>query len=93
MKFLLIRSHAEDIEMQDETLEESEDESDENLNNFTQDELNDFVQDAGLWKEISELLASRLKEKHCLAPGTRITFYHNRDLKFRKYFTESNNLL
>jgi len=64
-----------------------------NFNGFTQDELNDLVRDAGLSKEISKLLASRLKEKHCLAPSTRITFYRNRDFKFRKYFTESNNLV
>jgi len=93
---VLADSHV-DIEMQDEGSEKSEDESDENPNGFTQDKLNDLVRDAGLLKEISELLASRLKEKHCLASGTRITFYCNRDFKFfklnRKYFTESNNLV
>jgi len=77
---ILADSHAEDIEMQHEASEESEDESDENPNGFTQNELNDLVRDAGLSKEIFELLASRLKEKYCLAPGTRITFYRNREI-------------
>ncbi|CAH0561690.1 unnamed protein product [Brassicogethes aeneus] len=49
---------AEDVKMKSETSEESEDETDENPNGFTQEELNDLVRDAGLSKEISELIAN-----------------------------------
>lgn len=86
-------SDVEDVEMHHETSEESSDETDKNPNVFTQEELNDLVRDAGLSKEIYELLASRLKEKNCLAPGTRITFYRDRDIQFRKYFTDVENLV
>jgi len=86
-------SDVEDVEMHHETSEESSDETDKNPNVFTQEELNDLVRDAGLSKEISELLASRLKEKNCLAPGTLITFYRDRDIQFRKYFTDVENLV
>lgn len=60
---------------------------------FTQDELNDLVRDLGLSKESSELLASRLKEKGCLASKTKVTFYRDRDLSFRKFFTKEEDLV
>ena len=41
---------------------------------FTQGELNDLIRDLNFSKESSEILASRLKEKNCLLPQTRITF-------------------
>ena len=37
---------------------------------LTQAELNDLTQDLNLSKESAQLLGSRLKEKHLLAPGT-----------------------
>jgi len=67
---VLADGDAEEIEMNHEISEESEDETDKNPNGFTQEELNDWVQNAGLSKEISELIASSLKEKNCLAPRT-----------------------
>lgn len=60
---------------------------------FNQDELSDLIRDLGLSKENGELLASRLKEKKCLAKGTKVSFYRDRDLPFRKYFSEENNLV
>ena len=46
---------------------------------FSQGQLNDLVRDLGLFKESSEILASRLGE-HCIVDsGTKITFYHDRD--------------
>ena len=40
---------------------------------FSQEELNDFARDLNLSKESSQLLASKLKEKNLLKPGTCIT--------------------
>jgi hypothetical protein len=42
---------------------------------FDQNELSDLMRDLNLSKNSSELLASRLKEKNVLQPGTKITFY------------------
>jgi hypothetical protein len=64
-----------------------------NKETFDQDELNDLVRDLGLSKQSSELLASRLKEKNCLAPKTSITFYRNRDISFRKFFSREDDLV
>jgi len=41
-------------------------------------EINDLICDLNLPKQSSELLASRLQEKHLPHPGTNITFYRNR---------------
>ena len=40
-----------------------------------QDELSDLICDLNLFKDESELLASRLKERHLLKAGNKITFY------------------
>ena len=37
-------------------------------------------------QESSELLASRLKEKNLLQPGTFITYYRNRHAEFLPFF-------
>ena len=55
---------------------------------FDQDELNDLVRDLGLSKTNSELLASRLKEKDALSPGTSITFYRTREEELLVFFSE-----
>ena len=55
---------------------------------FDQDELNDLVRDLGLSKTNSELLASRLKEKDALSPGTSITFYRTREEESLVFFSE-----
>ena len=56
-------------------------------------ELNDLVRDLTLSKELSEVLASRLNEKKCLGPGTKITFYRYREQKLLQYFTKENDLV
>ena len=60
---------------------------------FSQGELNDLTRDLNLSKESSELLASRLKEKNLLQPGTLITFYRKRHIEFLPYFTQENNIV
>ena len=55
---------------------------------FSQDELNDLARDLNLSKESSELLASRLKEKNLLQPGTFTTYYRNCHAEFLPYFTQ-----
>ena len=47
---------------------------------FCQGLLNDLVCDLGLPKESSEILASCLGEHGILGSGTKITFYHDRDV-------------
>jgi hypothetical protein len=39
------------------------------------------------------LLASRLKEKNVLQPGTKITFYRRREKDLLLFFTKENNLV
>ena len=47
-----------------------------------------IVRDLGLSKTNSELLASRLKEKNVLSPGTSITFYRTREAELLVFFSE-----
>lgn len=72
---------------------EQVDKIDENSKGYTQDELSDLVRDLGLSKESTELLASRLKEKDFLVPKTRVSFYRDRDLPFREFFSKENSLV
>ena len=44
-------------------------------------------------KESSELLASRLKEKNLLQPGTFVTYYPNRHAEFLPYFTQEKDIV
>lgn len=60
---------------------------------FNQEELNDLIRDLNLSKESSELLASRLKEKNLLYPGTKITYYRNREKDLLPFFSQDNNLV
>jgi len=60
---------------------------------FYQGELNDLARDLNLSKESSELLASRLKEKYLLEPGTLITLYRKRHEEFLPYFTQENEIV
>ena len=55
---------------------------------FNQAELNDLVHDLELSKVNSELLASTLKEKNDLAPGTNTTFFRTREQELLVYFGE-----
>ena len=54
---------------------------------FSQGQLNDLVRDLNLSKKSSEILASRLGEHGVLVPGTKITFYRNRDDLLIRFFT------
>ena len=66
-----------------------------NHNSISQDqaELNDLIRDLGLSKESSQLLGSRLKEKHLLSKTTTFAWYRHRDAKFRKYFLAEEELV
>lgn len=57
---------------------------------FDQASLNDLVRDLGLSKEKSELLGSRLQEKHQLAPGTTFSWYRNREKELVGYYSASD---
>lgn len=54
---------------------------------LNQAELNDLTRDLCLSKESAQLLGSRLRENHLLAPGTTFYWYRNREEEFRQYFT------
>ena len=60
---------------------------------FDQAELSDLIRDLNLSKDESELLASRLKEKNLLKPGTKITYYRNRDSDFVLCFSQEGDLV
>ena len=55
---------------------------------FDQSELIDLFPDLFLSKELVELLASRLSEKHVLELGTNVSFCRYSDKEFRRYFQE-----
>lgn len=46
---------------------------------FRQGELNGLIRDLSLSKEKAELLASRLKQKHLLAKGVKVSLYRKRN--------------
>jgi hypothetical protein len=60
---------------------------------FDQNEFSNLIRDLNLSKKSSELLASRLKEKNVLHPGTKITYYRRREKDLLLFFTEDNNLV
>ena len=60
---------------------------------FSQAELSDLIRDLNLSKESSEVLASRLKEKNVLEPGTLVTYYRNRDAEFSPFFKQTTDLV
>ena len=59
---------------------------------FTQKELSDLARDLNLPKESAELLASRLNEKN-LYPGTKITYYRNREKDLLAFFSQEDNMV
>ncbi|XP_071052774.1 uncharacterized protein [Onthophagus taurus] len=89
----------DDVEMLDvssssEHSSESEfEESSPTRKGFSQSELNDLIRDLNLSKKSAELLASRLKEKHCLHPGVSITSYRTRERDILPYFTNLNDIV
>ena len=60
---------------------------------FDQADQNDLIRDLGLSKESSQLLGSRLKEKHLLSKTMKFAWYRHRDAKFRKYFLAEEELV
>ena len=60
---------------------------------FNQSELNDLVRDLDLSKQVAEILASRLNEKHVLHSSTKVSFYRKRDKLFLPYFEEEKQLV
>jgi len=52
-----------------------------------------LIRDPDLSKQGSELLASRLKEKNCLQPDAKITFYRNRETDILPLFSQDNDLV
>lgn len=60
---------------------------------FNQSELNDLVRDLNLSKNSAEILASRLKEKNLLSPGTLVSFYRQREKALLPFFSEDKNLV
>ena len=64
-----------------------------NPKRFSQGQLNDLVRDLNLYKESSELSASRLGEHGSLDSGTKITFYRNRDDLLLRFFTMEDDFV
>ena len=60
---------------------------------FNQSELNDLVRELVISKESSELLALRLNEKNLLHPGTRITYYRERDNEVCQFFKQEEDIV
>lgn len=60
---------------------------------FKHTELNDLVRDLGLPKDSAEVLGSRLKERHLLAPGTSFSWYRYREKEFLPFFSQESNLV
>ncbi|CAH1113529.1 unnamed protein product [Psylliodes chrysocephalus] len=60
---------------------------------FNQDDLNDLIRDMGLSKSVSEILASRLKEKKLVTKETKISYCRTREQSFLKYFSEEDNFV
>lgn len=78
-------------------IEESDDEycgeTSSNPEPFSQNELNDLIRDLDLSKERAELLASRLKEKKCLASDVKISAYRTRERDLLPFFSNDENLV
>jgi hypothetical protein len=60
---------------------------------FSQNDLSDMIRELNLSKKSSELLASRLKERHMLSQDTKITFYRHREKNLLPFFTCENKLV
>lgn len=78
---------SEDMDIVDETAAYVPTTSTSEPKPLNQAELNDLTRDLCLSKESAQLLGSRLKENHLLAPSTTFYWYRNREEKFRQYFT------
>lgn len=71
-------------EMSDETDSDMDDRRSSKITKLiSQVVLNDLVRNLGLPKDGSEFLASFLKERNMLKSKTKVSFYRNREMKFR----------
>ena len=59
---------------------------------ITQEGLNDLARDLYLWKQQSELLASRLKQWNLVQENVRITSFRNRNKDLGSFFNMENKL-
>ena len=64
-----------------------------NPKTLSQGQLNDFVRDLNLFKESSEILASRFGEHGILDSETKITFFRNRDDLLLQFFSMENDFV
>ena len=60
---------------------------------FSQGQLNGLVGDLDLSKELSEILASRLREHGVLDSGTKIPFYRDRDGLLIRFFAMEDDFV
>ena len=60
---------------------------------FSQSALNDLVRDLALPKKSAELLASVLKDRHLLLPGTKISCYRSREQEIVSLFSEERSMI
>lgn len=63
------------------------------LENFNHAEFNDLFRDFGLSKELSELLASRFRDKNMLQKEANVTFYRNREEYLLAFFKNEKKIL
>ena len=57
-----------------------------------QAELNNSVRDLELTNEKAELLGSRLQERNLLKPGTKISHFRSRHMKFSSFYSQEENV-
>ena len=57
-----------------------------------QAELNDLVRDLEFTKEKAQLLGSRLQERNLLKPGTKISHFQSRHMKFSSFYSKEKNV-
>ena len=60
---------------------------------FSQEELSDLIRDLNLFKNASEILASRLKDKNSLSAERKVTFYRTRKKEVLSYFCLEDGLV
>lgn len=59
---------------------------------FSQSDVNDLVRDLDLSKQHSELLASRLQERHCLLKNAKVTSFRKRNELLSTFFDKQNGI-
>ncbi len=59
---------------------------------LSQGDINDLARDLDLSKQLSEILASRMQERHFLAKGTKVTNFRTRNELLSTFFTKENGL-